>query len=73
MKKVAVESSSAQEGDGFVFGNADEILKQRKQGLAKRVKQRNHVEPEALALADEYLDKEDDRTIDTDLPERMQV
>ncbi|KAI7996881.1 hypothetical protein LOK49_LG10G02492 [Camellia lanceoleosa] len=76
-----VSSSALQEAHD-IFGDVDELLRLRKQGLAKVGKyddssewreRRLEDEFEPIILSEKYMTEKDDRIREIDLPERMQI
>ncbi|GLT74544.1 hypothetical protein SLA2020_463320 [Shorea laevis] len=69
---VVVVSPPVKEA-GYLVGDVNEILTQRKQALAMIVKPDNSNEFEPFFLVDKYMTERDDYVREVDLPERMQV
>ncbi|KAK3010331.1 hypothetical protein RJ639_013024 [Escallonia herrerae] len=76
-----VSSSALQEAHD-IFGDVDELLKLRKQGLAKMGRygesgewkeRRLEDEFEPIILSEKYMTEKDDQIREIDIPERMQV
>lgn len=58
-----------------IFGDVDELLLQRKQGLDSSDYRERRLEDEfePIVLSEKYMTEKDDRIRDLDVPERMQV
>lgn len=76
-----VSSSALQEAHD-IFGDVDELIRLRKQGLARMGRQeesgewkekRLEDEFEPIILSEKYMTEKDERIREIDIPERMQV
>lgn len=68
-------SSSALQEAHQIFGDVDELLQLRKQGLDSSEWRERRLEDEfePIILSEKYMTEKDDQIRMTDIPERMQV
>ena len=68
-------SSSALQEAHEIFGDVDELLQLRKQGLDSGEWRERRLEDEfePIILSEKYMTEKDDRIREIDIPERMQV
>lgn len=68
-------SSSALQEAHEIFGDVDELLQLRKQGLDSGEWRERRLEDEfePIILSEKYMTEKDDRMREIDIPERMQV
>lgn len=68
-------SSSALQEAHEIFGDVDELLERRKQGLDSSEWRERRLEDEfePIILSEKYMTEKDDHIRMTDIPERMQV
>lgn len=71
---AGVSSSALQEAHD-IFGDVDELLQLRKQGLdsSEWKERRLEDEFEPIVLSEKYMTEKDDRIREIDVPERIQV
>lgn len=76
-KQASGVSSSALQEAQEIFGDVDELLMLRKQGMARGsgdwVEKRLEDEFEPFILSEKYMTPKDDAIRETDIPERIQV
>lgn len=76
-KQAPGVSSSALQEAQEIFGDVDELLMLRKQGMARDssewVEKRLEDEFEPFILSEKYMTPKDDAIRETDVPERIQV